>query len=137
MFEQKGENTPPDRGRSPGPSGISVGMAPLLYSKHLLVYDIAYSSSLSYISYICPSQFSYLSAQSHDPIAIPQLLALLATLSTCHLLDYNSFLVVVANIASSTARVSLSFSFASPAFQGSDHLCSNRKGRPGRVEKRT
>ncbi|KAI0845718.1 hypothetical protein F5Y00DRAFT_164369 [Daldinia vernicosa] len=25
MFEQKGENTPPDRGRSPGPSGISVG----------------------------------------------------------------------------------------------------------------
>ncbi|KAI8964637.1 hypothetical protein F5Y11DRAFT_363608 [Daldinia sp. FL1419] len=25
MFEQKGENNPPDRGRSPGPSGISVG----------------------------------------------------------------------------------------------------------------
>ncbi|KAI1463999.1 uncharacterized protein F4812DRAFT_463056 [Daldinia caldariorum] len=25
MFEQKGENNPPDRGRSPGPSGVSVG----------------------------------------------------------------------------------------------------------------
>ncbi|KAI0380345.1 hypothetical protein F5Y04DRAFT_103847 [Hypomontagnella monticulosa] len=25
MFEQKGENNPPDRGRSPGPGGVSVG----------------------------------------------------------------------------------------------------------------
>ncbi|OTB17563.1 hypothetical protein K445DRAFT_316188 [Daldinia sp. EC12] len=42
MFEQKGENNPPERGRSPGPSGVSsVGTAPLLYSRHLHVKNIA------------------------------------------------------------------------------------------------